>query len=113
VPWLVRHPDRPVADLADGLGLSGRTLQRRFAAAVGYPPKTFQRVARLQRLLAIARRSSAPLCDLAMATGFADQAHMTREVVALTGRTPGHLLRRADTTLGLSDLFKTADADRG
>jgi AraC-like DNA-binding protein len=107
LPWLVRNPDRPVQALAALLGVSPRQLQRRVAAAVGYPPKTFQRIARLQRLLALARRAPAPLARLALDAGFADQAHMTREVHALAGRTPSQLLGVADTTLGMSDLFKS------
>lgn len=108
LPWLVRNPDRPVQALAALLGVSPRQLQRRVAAAVGYPAKTFQRIARLQRLLALARRAPAPLARLALDAGFADQAHMTREVHALAGRTPSQLLGVADTTLAMSDLFKSA-----
>jgi AraC-like DNA-binding protein len=107
--WLVRHPDRPVHELAARLAVSPRQLQRRVVAAVGYPPKTFQRIARLQRLLALARRAPAPLARLALQAGFSDQAHMTREVAALAARTPSQLLGVADTTLAMSDLFKSAD----
>jgi AraC-like DNA-binding protein len=106
--WLVRHPDRPVAALAARLAVSPRQLQRRVVAAVGYPPKTFQRIARLQRLLALARLAPAPFARLALQAGFSDQAHMTREVAALAGRTPSQLLGVADTTLAMSDLFKSA-----
>jgi AraC-like DNA-binding protein len=111
--WLVRHPDRPVQVLAAELAVSPRQLQRRVAAAVGYPPKTFQRIARLQRLLALARHAPAPLARLALHAGFSDQAHMTREVTALAGRTPSQLLGVADTTLAMSDLFKSADRPPG
>ena len=65
---------------------------------------------RLQRVLALAGRGprrEMPLAALAAAAGFADQAHMSREVQALTGRSPGALLRQAGSTLELSDLFKT------
>jgi len=110
VRWLARHPAGRVADLARLLELGERRLQRRFAAAVGYGPKTFQRVLRLQRVLALAGRAARPempLAALAAAAGFADQPHMSREVRALTGRSPGALLRHSGSTLELSDLFKT------
>ncbi len=51
IPWLVRHPAGQVRDLARSIAISDRQLQRRFVAAVGYGPKTFQRIMRFQRLL--------------------------------------------------------------
>jgi len=107
--WLARHPAGRVEDLARHLDWSGRRLHRRFTAAVGYGPKTFQRVVRLQRVLALAGRSHGrePLAGLALAAGYADQAHMSRELRALAGQSPRHLLPAAQSTLGLSDLFKT------
>ena len=116
VRWLARHPAGRVTDLARFLDLGERRLHRRFAAAVGYGPKTFQRVLRLQRVLALAGRGprpEMPLATLAAAAGFADQAHMSRELQALTGRSPGTLLRHAGSTLELSDLFKTGTEAMG
>lgn len=118
VTWLAHHPGQPVHRLAHELGVSSRQLQRRFVAAVGYGPKTFQRIARFQRLLALGRsaelrgRVSAPaqlgqLGALALAAGYADQAHMTRDVRELAGRTPSMLLGYSASTLEMSELFKT------
>jgi len=108
--WLARHPAGRIEDLARGLDWSGRRLHRRFTAAVGYGPKTFQRVVRLQRVLALAGRSHGreSLAGLAAAAGYADQAHMSRELRALAGHSPRTLLPGAASTLELSDLFKTA-----
>ena len=111
--WLARHPAGRVATLARRLEVGERRLHRRFTAAVGYGPKTFQRVMRLQRVLRLASRrppSAASLAALAAAAGYADQAHMARELRALTGRTAGVLLAEAASTLELSELFKTAPA---
>ena len=81
--------------LADDLGVTGRTLHRRCTAAVGYGPKVLDRVLRLRRAVAVAAaRSGTTLGAVAAATGYADQAHFTREVQRLAGVTP-------------SDLFKT------
>jgi transcriptional regulator GlxA family with amidase domain len=86
-----------------------RRLHRRFEAAIGYGPKTFQRVLRLQRALGLAGRGTQPrLALIAAAAGYADQAHMSRELRALTGRSPSPLLQGCASTLELSDLFKTA-----
>jgi AraC-like DNA-binding protein len=106
--WLARHPDGRIEDLADLLDTGPRQLHRRFVAAVGYGPKTFQRVLRLQRALALASRSRhGSLAALAAEAGYADQPHMSRELGALTGQSPGVLLQGAQSTLALSDLFKT------
>jgi AraC-like DNA-binding protein len=109
--WLARHPARRIEDLAGLLETSPRQLHRRFVAAVGYGPKTFQRVLRLQRVLALAARSRhQSLAALAAEAGYADQAHMSRELRALTGHSPRALLQGAQSTLALSDLFKTEAA---
>ncbi len=81
----------PVAAVADAAGLAERTLHRRSLDAFGYGPKTLARVLRLQRALAAAR-SGVPLADTAMRAGFADQAHLSREVRALAGIPLGGLL---------------------
>jgi AraC-like DNA-binding protein len=79
------RPGARVSELGDRLGISERQLRRRFADAVGYGPKTLARVLRFQRLL---RLGEAPLVDLALEAGYADQAHMTAEVTRLAGRPP-------------------------
>ncbi|MET9254994.1 helix-turn-helix transcriptional regulator [Streptomyces sp. NPDC003717] len=84
---------RPVSATADELGLGARQLHRRSLAAFGYGPKTLARVLRLQRALALARAGT-PLADTALRAGYADQAHLSREVRALTGVTMGRLLAR-------------------
>jgi transcriptional regulator GlxA family with amidase domain len=79
-----------VPAMARQLGLSERTLRRRCETAFGYGPKTLARILRFQRFLRLLRRSAEPrLADIAAACGFADQAHLTRDVRALGGLTPG------------------------
>ena len=115
VGWLARHPGGPVERLSELLDIGGRQLRRRLRASVGYGPKTLQRVLRLQRVLALAGRGAGPPAGwlrLAAEVGYADQAHMTRELGALTGRVPTRAARQPRSTLAMSDLFKTmADAD--
>ncbi|POX52232.1 helix-turn-helix transcriptional regulator [Streptomyces sp. Ru72] len=84
---------RPVAVTADALGLSARQLHRRSLAAFGYGPKTLARVLRLQRALALAR-SGVPLAGTAARAGFADQAHLARDVRELAGMPLTDLLAR-------------------
>jgi AraC-like DNA-binding protein len=88
---LLRDPGSRVEEVAATLGISDRQLRRRFLATVGYSPKTLQRILRLRRFLAAA--SAADLARGALSAGYADQAHLTREVRALTGLTPGEIVR--------------------
>ena len=109
IRWLARHPHATVEQLSRWIGISHRQLQRRFSAAVGYGPKMFQSVLRFQRLLNCASRPLGPvsLADLAAVAGYADQAHMTREVQRFAGCTPRAVIPSAACTLRMSDLFKT------
>jgi methylphosphotriester-DNA--protein-cysteine methyltransferase len=59
-------------------------------AAVGYGPKTFARVARLQNLT---RLTDPSLASRAFEAGYASQAHMNEEVRRLTGTTPVRFLK--------------------
>jgi AraC-like DNA-binding protein len=111
IRWLADHPHSGVEHLGQRVGISYRQLRRRFSAAVGYAPKTFQSVLRFQRLLHVAGRSpKQSLADLAADAGYADQAHMTREVRRFSDCTPTVLLPSSECTLRLSDLFKTNHA---
>ena len=115
---LIRHvvyrmasrPGISVEEIARDAGLSDRHLRRRMRQSVGYGPKTLQRILRLQRLLwlASADEPHAPnLTRLAFTAGYADQPHMTREVAALTGATPRHVLLHSRRASAVSELFKT------
>ncbi|MFH8593506.1 helix-turn-helix domain-containing protein [Streptomyces rimosus] len=75
---------RPVAEVARTVGVGERQLHRRCLTAFGYGPKTLARVLRLVRALELAR-GGMPYADVAARTGYADQAHLAREVKALAG----------------------------
>jgi methylphosphotriester-DNA--protein-cysteine methyltransferase len=81
--------------------MSERQLHRRFSAAVGYGPKMFQSVMRFQRLLKTARATDGEQAsaDLAACVGYADQAHMTRDVQRFASLRPTELLRSAESAL--------------
>jgi AraC-like DNA-binding protein len=91
---LLRDPAARTEDIAAGLGLSERQLRRRSHAAVGYGPKTLQRILRFQRfvrLIDAGQQRSLDLAAAAATTGYADQSHLTRESVALSGYPPAAL----------------------
>ena len=81
-------PTQRVEALAAELGFSERQLRRRFLTSVGYGPKTLQRVLRLRRFLDAERHD---LARAAFDAGYADQAHLARECLRLTGLTPSRL----------------------
>ena len=86
-------PGSRVGSLSSALGTSERQLLRRFDAAVGYGPKTLDRILRFRRFLARAPVSgNDDLARIAADLGYADQAHMTRECVRLSGLSPGRLV---------------------
>jgi AraC-like DNA-binding protein len=79
--------------LASQTGWSERTLRRRSQDAFGYGLRTLGRIMRFQRFFGLAQRSADfGLVDLAMLAGFADQAHLSREVRRLGGTTAGQFL---------------------
>lgn len=96
MPW---HPVE-IGTLADHLALSTSQLRRRCLHAVGTSPKVLQRTLRFQGFLALAqagttaggRRAADGMAGVAVDVGYADQAHLGRECLRLTGRTPHGLL---------------------
>jgi AraC-like DNA-binding protein len=74
------------------LELSERTLRRRCYEAFGYGPKTLDRILRFQKFLRLARNSPThKTAELAASAGFADQPHITREALNLSGLTPSQI----------------------
>lgn len=88
-----------------------RTFQIRFLECVGLSPKEFARILRLQATLRELDRGEESLAELALGSGFSDQAHATRELRHLTGLTPARLRRAlrgardADQTIQLAAAF--------
>jgi AraC-like DNA-binding protein len=107
VGWLAAHPRGRVEELGRALHVSPRQLQRRLLSAAGYTPKTLHRIVRLQRLLSFAGAEGpgASLSSLALRAGYADQAHMTRDLRGLAGTTPAALLARGGSALDMGNLF--------
>jgi AraC-like DNA-binding protein len=70
-------------------GLAAATVSRGFRKVFGVSPARFRAEARARSALAAVENRATPLAALAHDLGFADQAHMTRAVRALSGVTPG------------------------
>jgi AraC-like DNA-binding protein len=92
MPW--RTAD--VASLTVSLYISETQLRRRCRTAVGLAPKALHRMLRFQGFLALVQQAIAQgraatddgLALLALRAGYADQSHLTRECVRLTGVSP-------------------------
>jgi len=104
-------PDLLLADLAEDAsteigtwaevnGLARETVSRGFAAAYGIAPSVLRAELRTRSAwLRITRRSEC-LCRIAVETGFADQAHMTRWIHRITGSPPAVWRRNASIVSG-------------
>jgi AraC-like DNA-binding protein len=78
--------------IAQAAGLPPFRLFRAFARAMGMTPHEYQRQARVRYAMALIRasaRGGGALSDIAVASGFADQAHLTRTFRRMLGVTPG------------------------
>ena len=110
---LAVRPCANAAQLAESLGMNVRTLLRRANSSFGYGTSVLARLLRLQRFLAISSTSgclepASGLGALAIDAGYSDQAHLSRECRAISGRTPGQLLRvYVPSFPDMSDPFNT------
>ncbi|MEW9554384.1 helix-turn-helix domain-containing protein [Nonomuraea sp. NPDC050783] len=85
-----------VQEAARRLGCSRRHLSGTVRGELGVTPKEYQRLVRFERArgrLVAAAREGVGLAAVAAASGFADQAHLTREWRAMAGCTPTEWLR--------------------
>ncbi|QRM57620.1 AraC family transcriptional regulator [Sinorhizobium sp. BG8] len=94
--FLAAHFNRPfsVGELAAQCELSRSYFNKAFKESFGRTPSrwlTEYRVARVKELLL----EDAPIAEVAICCGFADQSHMTRVFTALTKETPARFRRRS------------------
>src|SRR5262245_4670927 len=81
----------PIAELAREAGLSTRQLERSFRERVGLGPKTFARLVRFQRALALLRSPSSSLAEIAARCGYFDQAHLVRDFRQFADASPSRI----------------------
>lgn len=89
---LAHDPSLALVDLARLVAVSPHHLSRVFRQEVGVPVATYRR--RLRLRAALERIGESKLARVAADAGFADHAHLSREVRALLGTTPSALERR-------------------
>jgi AraC-like DNA-binding protein len=81
------HGHYSITQLARLLGLSKRTLERRFQYHIGTTPKKYARIVRLRHAI-LQRQTLDNWAEVAYAAGYYDQSHMINEFQELYGLSP-------------------------
>jgi AraC-like DNA-binding protein len=92
----LRHPKIQIADLAEEIGVGREAMSRGFASVYGSSPVNFRNELRARAAALQILSTHRQLCNIAIDTGFTDQAHMSREVKLLTGLSPSVLRKSAE-----------------
>lgn len=85
-----------IDECADHLSMTPRTLHRQSSRYFGYGPKVLQRILRMRAALDDLAAGGDP-AEVASGHGYADQSHLHREMMSLTGRTPASFRSHALT----------------
>lgn len=84
-----------IHEIADEIGLSVRQLERRFKKMSGLSPKQFARTRRIRAAaVSLVENDNENWANRAAEIGFADQAHLTREFVSVTKRSPNSFAKK-------------------
>lgn len=79
----------PLKRLQDDLGLSERSMERKFKAYTGISPKLFSRICRFQAsLIQLRNREYDKFSDIAYENNYADQSHFIRSFKEFAGFSP-------------------------
>jgi len=86
---IAKDPHLRLGRWASEYGLAEATVSRGFQQVYGVTPSAYRLQIRGRMAWQRAVSGVDSLSQLAMDTGFSDQAHMTRAVASITGQTPG------------------------
>lgn len=100
------NEEMPVAQIASSVGVSHKTLTRRFQRHLGAAPVTFRKIARFRRSLehVLSGTKSDSLTKAAHLSNYYDQAHFIKHYHQLTGEPPASFFRHV-TMMGEQDFF--------
>ena len=79
---------RSIAEIRSELGISERSLERRFRQRVGVSPRLYGRIVRFQSAMNYMRAGAADFTALAHNSHYSDQSHFIREFKEFAGTTP-------------------------
>jgi AraC family transcriptional regulator len=88
-----------IDDLANVVALSRSHFSRAFKHSVGLSPMEYVVVRRVERAKMMISETTEPLAEVALACGFADQAHLNRRFRDIVGISPGRW-RRSNAPFG-------------
>jgi len=74
--------------------ITPRSVQRHFLSALGVTAKRLEQIQRACRAVDLLEQGRRAV-DVALELGYSDQAHLTRALKAIMGRTPGEISRRS------------------
>jgi AraC family transcriptional regulator len=110
-PWQVRNVTTFIdANLNSSLScevlarlanLSASHFARVFKCTFGYSPHVFLTRRRMERAQRLMLKTNAPLAQIALDCGFADQAHLSRRFLQFTGECPSSWRRARASGAGL------------
>jgi AraC family transcriptional regulator len=109
-PWQLvrvrRHIERHLdsrltnSDLATLVRLNEAHFGRAFKASVGRPPHAYVMERRVEYAKSLLLADNLSLCQIAMAAGFADQAHLSRRFREIVGASPSSWRRQSRARTG-------------
>jgi AraC-like DNA-binding protein len=101
VSRMVHHPSlRCLHQLSDEIGYSQKHFIDLFRQQVGVTPKQYLKIMRFQKAIcAIERKPSIRWSNIALESGYYDQAHFIRDFKHFSGFTPNEYLNRKSDTL--------------
>jgi len=90
VEFMRENLERPLSldDIAEAVERSPSQLARQFRAGLGTPPHQYLLVLRIKHAQQLLRETVQPIAEIAVASGFSHQEHMTRMFRRLGDTTP-------------------------
>lgn len=90
VDYMRANLDLPLSleDIAEAVGRSPSQVARQFRASLGVPPHQYLLVLRIKRAQELLRTTGEPIAEIAAASGFSHQEHLTRQFRRWCNTTP-------------------------
>jgi AraC-like DNA-binding protein len=99
-----------ISELSGQLDIKRRKMERRFRSTIGLSPKQLSRAVRLQAAIRLLTgKKFSTLTDLALESGYFDQAHFIKDFREFTGTSPKSFFSKH---LELAGLFANAEGNR-